>query len=597
LHTILDYEEAKMDGSKRGRSDRGVKAEMFNPGSDRNQVRSGPVLPSSLTRRGFLRRAGVAAAAVGTAAGTPSLLANASESTPEVAEINSNTSLLGVVGGHKRRARALQIRLNAALAEYGVPIPRHINNGDESLYPNRIGNFSKALPHNAIGEVDDDAHGSLLTAVSSGSPSDFAKIPLGGNTKMPSPQGALAFALVGVDSGQLSVPPAPTLASPERAGEMVELYWMALARDIPFSLYGHEPITAAAISELNRLTDFRGPKVHGRVTPDTLFRGETSAGQPGPFLSQFLLLPVSFGALPVTQKYSTYQPALDYLTDLPSFLACQNGQGPFPLNVVSGTSYIKNGRDISSFFHLDIAYQAYLTAAQWLLGNNAPLNPGNPYLQLTNQRPTITFGNQHIVTLLAQVGIESYKAVWYQKWIVHRTVRPEEYGGLVHNTVTGVAKYPLHEDVLNSRALSRIFSKYGAYLLPQAFPEGCPFHPSYTQGHGTIAGACVTALKAFFDPKFVIPNPVMPTDDGQTLLPYTGADAGQITVGSELNKLAGNIVIGRGMTGIHWRSDAVQALRLGEAVAISILRDQRPIFNEPFSGFTFTKFDGCTVAV
>jgi len=32
-----------------------------------------------------------------------------------------------------------------------------------------------------------------------------------------------------------------------------------------------------------------------------------------------------------------------------------------------------------------------------------------------------------------------------------------------------------------------------------------------------------------------------------------------------------------------------------EAVTISILRDQRPVYNEPFNDFTFTKFDGITV--
>ena len=51
------------------------------------------------------------------------------------------------------------------------------------------------------------------------------------------------------------------------------------------------------------------------------------------------------------------------------------------------------------------------------------------------------------------------------------------------------------------------------------------------------------------------------------------------------------------MAAVHWRSDAAQALLLGEALAISVLRDQRPIYNEPFSGFTFTKFDGTTITV
>ena len=96
---------------------------------------------------------------------------------------------------------------------------------------------------------------------------------------------------------------------------------------------------------------------------------------------------------------------------------------------------------------------------------------------------------------------------------------------------------------------------------------------------------------------FVIPKPVVASDDGQSVVSYNGSDAGQITVGGELNKLANNVALGRDVAGVHWRSDAEQALLLGEAVAISILRDQRSTFNEPFSGFTFSKFDGTTITV
>ena len=107
----------------------------------------------------------------------------------------------------------------------------------------------------------------------------------------------------------------------------------------------------------------------------------------------------------------------------------------------------------------------------------------------------------------------------------------------------------------------------------------------------------VTALKAFFKEGFVMPSPVVASNDGLSLLPYTGADAGQMTVGSELNKLAHNVALGRDIAGVHWRSDAEQSLLLGEQVAISILADQRHTFNEPFNGFTFTKFDGTTITV
>ncbi len=89
----------------------------------------------------------------------------------------------------------------------------------------------------------------------------------------------------------------------------------------------------------------------------------------------------------------------------------------------------------------------------------------------------------------------------------------------------------------------------------------------------------------------------VPSADGLTLLPYTGADASQLTVGGEMNKLAANIAIGRNHAGVHWRSDYEESLLLGEAIAISLLSDQRATYNETFSGFTFTRFDGTKITV
>ncbi|MBV9344685.1 MAG: vanadium-dependent haloperoxidase [Gammaproteobacteria bacterium] len=496
-----------------------------------------------------------------------------------------------------RRRRARRIRIDAADAQFSVDEPRQINNGDERRYDNFIGNYSQGLPHDSLGEVDPVAYRALLTAVRSGSAGDFANIPLGGTVKLSNPQGGLAFDLEGTDVAQVTIPPSPPLASAARAGEMVEDYWMALARDVPFSQYGVEPITAAAITELNKLSSFSGPKISGVVTPATLFRGPRPGDLSGPYLSQFFWLPVTFGTLSITQKFNAYLPGTDYLTDFAAWLKVQNGQGPFPGNSLAGISYIKNGRDLGAWVHSDITFQAYLFAAQWLLTHGAPLNPGNPYLTSKNQAGVQTFGSQYLLDLLGEVSNRALKAMWYQKWFVHRTLRPIAYGGLVHNTITGAAHYPVHGDVLNSQAVAQVFAKYGTYLLPAAFPEGNPAHPSYAEGHGVIAGACVTAMKAFFNESFVIPSPVIAADDGQSLVSYTGADAGQLTLGGELNKLASNVALGRDMAGVHWRSDAEQALLLGEAVTISILRDQRATYNEPFAGFTFTKFDGTSVTV
>ena len=137
----------------------------------------------------------------------------------------------------------------------------------------------------------------------------------------------------------------------------------------------------------------------------------------------------------------------------------------------------------------------------------------------------------------------------------------------------------------------------GNSMLPLAFPEGSPVHPSYGAGHATTAGACVTILKAFFDDTTPIVNPVAPSDDGSTLVPYTGADADQMTVGGELNKVAANVAIGRNIAGVHWRSDYVESLKLGEQIAISVLRDQRMTYAQDFEGYTFTQFDGTRITV
>jgi hypothetical protein len=155
----------------------------------------------------------------------------------------------------------------------------------------------------------------------------------------------------------------------------------------------------------------------------------------------------------------------------------------------------------------------------------------------------------------------------------------------------------VHSNVLNSQALQSSFAKYGTYFLSQAFPEGSPTHPAYPTGHGTVAGACITVLKFFFDGNFVIPNPEVPSSDGATLNPYTGSDAGQMTVNGELHKVACNVSFGHGIhSGIHWRSDTDTSIELGEAVALSVLQDRAHTYNEKFS-VNLTKLDGSVATI
>src|SRR5215475_14046018 len=84
----------------------------------------------------------------------------------------------------QRATAAFTLRNATALADRNAPIPQHATNGDEALYPHRIANFSKGLPHSRTGEVDLAAYNSLLTALSTGRPDDFENIPLGGTVHL-----------------------------------------------------------------------------------------------------------------------------------------------------------------------------------------------------------------------------------------------------------------------------------------------------------------------------------------------------------------------------------------------------------------------------
>ncbi|MDQ3621175.1 MAG: hypothetical protein M3463_01600 [Verrucomicrobiota bacterium] len=112
----------------------------------------------------------------------------------------------------QRRNTAYQRRLDAAARLKGV-FADHRNNGDDEKYPNKIGSFTKGLPHHDNGEVDLAAYQKLRKALKSGDPVDFAAIPRGcpggGGRKFVNPQAGLAFDLEGVDAQQITIPPAP----------------------------------------------------------------------------------------------------------------------------------------------------------------------------------------------------------------------------------------------------------------------------------------------------------------------------------------------------------------------------------------------------
>lgn len=508
----------------------------------------------------------------------------------------ARAEVLGPMTPRQRIRSARILREDLAYDQSVQPVPTHAENGDEAAYADRRGSFTKCLPHDAQGIVDPGAYASYLQALDSGVPADFQQIPLGSFRKLVSPQAAYAYHPEGPDSHHLECPPAPTCASARTAAEMVELYWQANARDVPFIDYESDPTIAEACAELATLTDFGGPSVGGQVIPQLVFRHSQFIDLLGPYVSQFLLQTIPIGNYNKVQRFDSPVPGEDYGQTFDSWYRILIGEPQATdANYQSGARHIATGRDLAEWVHRDPPFQAYLDAAVWLCDiGPSTFAPTNPLLFNSTQEGFVTWGKAMMIDFVSRAANAALKAGWYQKWLVHRRVRPEKFGGYVHQQLMGTASFDQHADVLNCQAVQKTFSKYGTYLLPLSYPEGSPTHPAYPSGHACTAGACATMIKALFDENYVLPSPVQANADGTALLPWSGSD---LTVKGEIEKLAFNTCMGRNWAGIHWRSDLEEGMRLGEKVAIGLLRDHAKTFSEPFGGFSFTTFDGQLITI
>ena len=521
----------------------------------------------------------------------------------------------------KKVLDAFSVRFDTATEDAKVAVPGHPTNGDEDRYKDKCGTYAKCLKQKGLGLVDLNAFQKFRAALGSADgtvagTADFESGHLlGGGRPLNGPLGAFALSLASRDSVQFGVPmvPAsPALVSEEYATELVELYWGSLLRDVPFTEYETNETANDAAAELTSMPKYAGPRdKNGKVAPRVLFRGGLNLSKAnyfpgetvGPDISQFCIKPTGLGVQAIDQKMRTLAEGVDYMTDLATWQAVQNGDPTgLELQWTDTRRYLHTGRALAAFTHEDELYQAYFTAYLALKTFRIPANPTNPYAAYKAQQAFGTFGGPDIAATLAAVAKTALNAVWYQKWIVHLRHRPESGGGIVELMKTGAkpgVEGALHKSVLDSEAVKRSRAKYGSFLLSQAFAEGSPAHPAYPTGHGTVAGACITALKFFFDGTAVIPNPMVPSRDGLSLEPYTysNADNGLMTVNGELHKLAHNISFGHGVhAGIHWRSDTDYSILLGEEVALNFLQNQVRTYKEKVS-VDLIKLDGSKMTV
>ena len=355
---------------------------------------------------------------------------------------------------------------------------------------------------------------------------------------------------------------------------------------------------------------------------------------------------IPYGSLIIDQRTLSHKNCLDYMTDWCSWLDVQNGANVKGADLFEPTRrFITTPRDLATYVHFDALYEAYLNACLLMLAMGVPTSKGFPEPSPSGRRDAFaTFGGPHVLSLVTEVATRCLKAVRRQKFNYHRRARPEAMGGRLTLLCLGLKEklgcagnafeatfneipeplrkavikhnYDQHTNMAGMRAIDcrkkeclpdkvdpDTFAKCNL-LLPMAFPEGSPMHPAYGAGHATVAGGCVTMLKAFFEmfencnsfeerelcDKDGKPIVYVPNEDGAKLV-EDRKFRGKLTIQGELDKLAANISIGRNMAGVHYYSDYFDSLRMGERVAVSILMEQAPGYGDAVE-MTFKSFDG-----
>ncbi len=517
-----------------------------------------------------------------------------------------------------------------------------------------------------------------------------------GRRKWEAPTAGTAYDLQGPDAQAVTMPPAPELCSDELAYEMAEVYELALLRDVPFANFaeGATGVDATKIKtsfgRLNALAyPLDGSKGRprksngGKIDLQTAFRGSSPGVDKGPYLSQFMLIGngdpakglIDYGAQQIDQRVPEARIGVDYMQVWQDWHQVQQGLdvnkcglgrnnnekcGPGQV-FTDKRRFICTPRDLATYVHFDALYQAYLNATLILLGMKTPFDPG--FAKLSGMRDMFNplssdatgqnaggfalYGGPHILTLVTEVATRALKAVRYQKFNNHLRLRPEALAARMEKATELDSTYPvlcnsfgkmcgeIGKTIRAIRTFNNAAVGQSTALLPMAFAEGSPMHPTYGAGHATVAGACTTIVKAFFDTGtvlgangddtscehgkigfyhkikeacFYLPpeksakkpgkkSDKAKSDDHKPDLLRKYIAKCPLTLEGELNKLAANISIGRNMAGVHYFSDYYDSLRMGEQIAIGMLEEQALCYPTDEFVLSLPTFDGDLVRI
>ena len=436
--------------------------------------------------------------------------------------------------------------------------------------------------------------------------------------------------LEGKYKSSYAIPLAPRITSLTAAAEILEVYVMALVRNFNFHILDtncifYKNIPSEAKSTLNNYIGWLNvpqirdnlncPLMNGDISANTLFRGISRGDLIGPYVSQFFYYETAVGNLKLEQKYQCLDLSENIVPDISNskynflkteqdFISVWNG-GSRTSSLPTKTKYMTNLMDLVLYINRDQIWESIFITASLLLSRRIPIGF---YVKPSRKTPVSRFvnlGPLDLYNLMMKATKLAMNATWVWKWSQLRP-RPEEMAYQIHLAKTytssqlngSTINFP--SELLNSPILEEISRlNNGKYLMPLAYSQGSPFHPSYPGGHATIAGAMVAIMKAWFNCDSLIPA-VVPDMNGENLVLYRlesdPTEVQFLRIEDELNKIATNCSHSRNMAGIHYRIDSESGIAIGEQVAIDVLTEEVNKYSDEIT-FRFRRRTGEVVTI
>ena len=219
-----------------------------------------------------------------------------------------------------------------------------------------------------------------------------------------------------------------------------------------------------------------------------------------------------------------YKAGVDYMTTMEAWEAVQEGKKPIEqLLTENSARTIQTGRDCARFVHDDNPFMFFASAIGTLLSEKVDHRLCSRQTQCPHLGRFASVGMPFLLGGIGEVGRRVGLISFREKWTLW-TPRPEQY-----------------------------CVDAGLGLLPQAYPEGSPMHPSRNAMHQIIYAAMGGYLKYIFNDLHVLPH-------GKT-------------VGEEIDLFVANAGDWRMWSSVHYTSDNAPYIPRAEALGVKIAKE------------------------